>query len=111
MPSTFLGPSQRWIEYVKGKDTKVEAVAERPRRTACPVCGKELGIGIIKTCPKCSFWLDDGDDPCKVESYRHDYEHGGVIPFDAGKFLASLAKRPAAKQVRQIAAESVLHVR
>jgi hypothetical protein len=111
MPSTFLGPSQRWIEYVKEKETKASSVAERPRRTACPVCGKELGMGIINTCLKCGFWLDDGDDPRKVESYRQDYERGGVVPFDAKKLIAELAQRATAKRVRQIAAEGVMHGR
>jgi Zn-finger nucleic acid-binding protein len=111
MPSTFLGPSQRWIEYAKEKEARASSVAERPRRTACPVCGKELGMGIIKACPKCGFWLDDGDDPRKIESYRQDFERGGVVPFDAKKLIADLAQRATAKQVRKIAAESVVHVR
>ncbi|VBB39938.1 hypothetical protein TRIP_E230121 [uncultured Spirochaetota bacterium] len=73
MPSTFLGPSQRWREYI-ASSRQAAAVAEKPKEELCPVCGAVLAVSTASSCLKCWFPLTDAKNKEKVEAYKREYE-------------------------------------
>lgn len=73
MPSTFLGPSQRWLEHVK-PDRKSLVVAEKPKVSHCPVCDAIIPLGTATSCFECGFAINDFGSRERIEAHKKEYE-------------------------------------
>ena len=91
MPSTFLGPSQRWREFV-APARQAMTVAERPKLEHCPVCGAIIPISTASSCLKCWFPLSEIRNTQKVEEYRREYE-GPLVGVDPGNLMSMLRQK------------------
>lgn len=73
MASTFLGPGQRWIEYVKAGRSALIA-AEKPKEALCPVCDSVIPLGTATSCFECGFPLKDCRNVERIEAHKIEYE-------------------------------------
>jgi hypothetical protein len=95
MPSTFLGPAQRWKEYASSQRQAV-AVAEKPREEHCPVCGAIIPVSTASSCLKCWFPLSDARNKEKVEAYKREYERPSVS-IDSNRLMDMLRQKMASQ--------------
>ncbi|MHB9152979.1 MAG: hypothetical protein ACYC2S_10000 [Spirochaetales bacterium] len=106
MPSTFLGPSQRWKEFKEEKAKASPVAVQAPESRVCPVCGQVEGNGYINACKKCGFWLNDSGKPKEVESWKREYLGGTLV--DAGTInLQELLKKKLQSRPAMMAAKRV----
>ena len=91
MPSTFLGPSQRWIEYVKG-GKQATTVAEKPKVVRCPVCDSIVPISTATACFECGFAHSDFGNKEKIEAHKKEYERQ-FVPVDPINLMDILHKK------------------
>lgn len=95
MPSTFLGESERWKEFLAIRSNIIPISGhERPRKN-CPVCGTPEPEGNMATCPECGFNLFDANNEEAVEEYKRDYKEGNFVSFNPGSLAQMLQGRVA----------------
>lgn len=73
MPQTFLGPSQRWAEFVR-PERQAMTVAEKPKAVHCPVCDTVIPLGTATSCLECGFSLSDFGKKDRIEAQKKEYE-------------------------------------
>jgi hypothetical protein len=106
MPSTFLGPSQRWKEFKEEKAKAFSAAAQTVESRVCPVCGLVEENGYISACKKCGFWLNDSKKSKEVEDWKREYVAGTLVNAGAINLQEMLMKKLKSRPA-MIAAENM----
>lgn len=91
MPQTFLGPSQRWAEFVR-PERQAMTVAEKPKTEHCPVCNSVIPIGTATSCLECGFPLSDCGKKERIAAHKKEYEKQ-FVNVDPGNLMDMLRQK------------------